>query len=179
MELSGKRVAVLVENMHQDLELWYPVFRFQEGGAKVSIIGPTAGRYTSKLGYPVDADVSAEQARGRLFDALVVPGGYAPDLMRLHPAMVELVGEHARAGRVVAAICHGSWLLASADVIRGKRVTGAPSIKDDLTNAGGRYEDREVVCDGNLITSRKPADIPAFSRAIVGALTGAAVSVAD
>jgi protease I len=171
MELSGKSVAVLVENNHQDLELWYPVFRFQEGGANVSIIGPSKGRYTSKLGYPVEADTSAEQARGRLFDALIVPGGYAPDLMRLHSAMVDLVGEHARAGRVVAAICHGSWLLASANVIRGKRVTGAPSIKDDLGNAGGLYEDREVVCDGNLITSRKPADIPAFCREIVAALT--------
>ena len=178
MELSGRSVAVLVENNHQDLEVWYPIFRFQEAGADVSIIGPEADSYTSKLGYPVIADTAADKAKGKLFDAIIVPGGYAPDLMRLNPAMIELVRNHAQRGRIVAAICHGSWLLASANVINGKRVTGAPSIKDDLNNAGGRYEDAEVVSDGNIITSRKPADLPAFCRAIVGALSGAAVRTA-
>lgn len=178
MELSGRSVAVLVENNHQDLEVWYPIFRFQEAGAQVSIVGPAADRYTSKLGYPVVADIAADKAKGKLFDAVIVPGGYAPDLMRLNCAMVDLVCAQAQGGRVVAAICHGSWLLASANVIRGKRVTGALSIKDDLNNAGGRYEDAEVVCDGNLITSRKPADLPAFCRAIVASLASAGVHAA-
>lgn len=172
MELSGKSVAVLVENLYQELEVWYPIFRFQEAGAKVSIVGPEPTRYNSKLGYPAVADTAAEQVKDTLFDAVIVPGGYAPDLIRLSPAMVGLVGNNARQGRIVAAICHGTWVLASADVIRDKRVTGAASIKDDLRNAGGRYEDAEVVRDGNLITSRKPADLPAFCREIVRALSG-------
>ncbi|MDP3515334.1 MAG: type 1 glutamine amidotransferase domain-containing protein [Sulfuritalea sp.] len=178
MELSGRSIAILVENNYQEMEVWYPIFRFQEGGAEVSIIGPVAGRYLSKLGYPVVADTQADMAKGKLFDALIIPGGFAPDLMRLSSEMIEMVGHHVEKGRVVAAICHGSWMLASANAIRGKRVTGAPSIKDDLNNAGGHYEDAEVVCDGNLITSRKPSDLPAFCRAIVSTLASVSLRVA-
>lgn len=171
MNLTGKQVAVLVENNYQELEVWYPIFRFQEAGAKVTIVGPAAERYLSKLGYPVVANVGAEQAQAAGYDAVIIPGGYAPDLMRLNPAMVALVRNLAAAGKIIAAICHGGWMLVSADIIKGKRVTGAPSIKDDLRNAGAIYEDREVIRDGNIITSRKPADIPAFSAAIVQALS--------
>lgn len=178
MELSGKNIAILVENNYQEMEVWYPILRFQEGGAEVSIIGPVAGRYLSKLGYPVIAETQADKVKGKLFDALIVPGGFAPDLMRLSAEMVEMVRHHVEAGRVVAAICHGSWMLASADVLKGRRVTGALSIKDDLKNAGGLYEDAEVVCDGNLITSRKPSDIPAFCRAIVSSLANASLRAA-
>jgi protease I len=171
MELQHRRVAMLVENLYQEMEVWVPIFRLHEAGARVTIIGPKAGEYRSKLGYPVVADTTAESAATVEFDAVIVPGGYAPDLMRTSEPMVDLVRRHARSGAIVAAICHGSWMLASADAIRGKRVTGAAQIRDDLRHAGGIYVDEEVVRDANLITSRKPADIPAFCRAIMGALT--------
>jgi protease I len=107
----------------------------------------------------------------RSFDAVIVPGGYAPDLMRTNRSLVELVRAHAHRGAIVAAICHGTWMLASADVIRGRRVTGAAQIQDDIRNAGGTYVDQDAVRDGNLITSRKPSDLPPFCAAIVNALT--------
>jgi protease I len=173
MELKGKRVAVLVENLYEDLELWYPVLRFREAGAEVSIVGAGAHSYSSKHGYEAHADKNADRVGANDFDAVIVPGGYAPDRMRLHKPMVDLVRETFRQGKVVAAICHGGWMLASADILRGKKVTGYIAIKDDLVNAGAAYEDAEVVRDGNLITSRKPADLPAFCRTILQALTEA------
>lgn len=169
----NKTMAMLIENNHNDHEVWYPIYRLQEAGAKVSIIGPAAQRYVSKLSYPIDADHAAKTVENELFDVLIIPGGYAPDLMRLCPPMIAMVRNHALNGKIVAAICHGSWLLASANVIRNRRVTGAPSIKDDLVNAGGRFEDAEVVIDGPIVTSRKPADLPAFCREILRLLTAA------
>ncbi|PYM99761.1 MAG: protease, partial [Candidatus Rokuibacteriota bacterium] len=127
--------------------------------------------YASKLGYPVTVDVQADQVKAVEFDAVVVPGGYAPDMMRRHPAMVALVREAAQQGKVVAAICHAGWMLVSAGIVNGRRATSFFSIKDDLVAAGAKWEDSEVVIDGNLITSRKPDDLPAFCRAIVGALS--------
>jgi protease I len=173
MELKGKHVAVLAEDLYEDLELWYPVYRFREAGAKVTILGGGAGGYTSKHGYPVTPDATAEKVRASDFDAVIIPGGYAPDRMRRHQAMVDLVRDLFAGGKVVAAICHGGWMLVSADVLRGKKATCFFAIKDDLVNAGAKYEDREVVRDANLITSRKPEDLPAFCRTIIHALTKA------
>lgn len=170
MELTGSHVAVLVENNYQELEVWYPIFRFRESGAKVTIIGTGADRYLSKLGYPVEPDIAAGAADPRAYDAVIIPGGYAPDLLRLSKPVVDLVRAAHGNDKVVAAICHGSWLLASARILEGRNVTGAPSIRDDLENAGGVYLDQEVVCDGNIITSRKPSDLPAFTREIVRAV---------
>ena len=178
MKLEGKRIAVLVENFYEDLELWYPVLRFREEGAKVTIVGPRVDTFTSKHGYPAKAEIAADQADPKDYDAVIVPGGYAPDHMRRTPAMVDFLRQaHAR-GAVIGAICHGGWMLASADIVRGRRLTGFVSIKDDLVNAGARYEDREVVRDGNLVTSRVPADLPAFSRTLIEAVQEAAAPAA-
>jgi len=173
MGQKGTRVAVLVENLYQDLEVWYPVLRMREAGAEVTIVGTGPPVYSSKHGYEVRADKNAEQVDAAGFDAIIIPGGYAPDRMRRHKAMVDLVRDVFARGKVVAAICHGGWMLVSADVLRGRKATCFFAIKDDLVNAGARYEDREVVRDGNLVTSRKPEDLPAFCWTIIQALSGA------
>lgn len=173
MRLTGKRIAILAEDLYQDLELWYPLLRFREEGAEVLVVGSGRTReYTGKFGYPVVADASAQEVKAAQFDAVIIPGGYAPDHMRRYPAMVSLVREAALAGKVVAAICHGGWMLASAGVLPGKTVTSFFAIKDDLVHAGASFVDVEVAVDGNLITSRKPEDLPAFCRAIIAALKG-------
>jgi len=172
LELEGKRVAVLAENLYQELELWYPFLRMKEAGAQVVVVGTgSAESYASKHGYPVQVDVAADQVRAADFDAVIVPGGYAPDLMRRYPAMVDLVSQAFEQGKIVAAICHAGWVLVSAGVLVGRKATCFHSIKDDIINAGADYVDAEVVRDGNLITSRVPADLPAFCRAIIQALS--------
>lgn len=171
MRLQGKRIAVLVENLYQELEVWYPLLRLKEEGAEVVTVGSGSARtYTSKYGYPVEADKAAAEVKAADFDAVVIPGGYAPDHMRRYPEMVRLVREATEQGKVVAAICHGGWMLASAEVLQGKTVTAFFAIKDDLVHAGANFVDVEVAVDGNLITSRKPEDLPAFCRAIIAAL---------
>jgi protease I len=175
MSLKGKRIAILAENLYQEMELWVPYYRLKEEGAEVKVVGAGgATSYASKHGYPVNVDAQADAVSAVEFDAVIVPGGYAPDMMRRHEAMVRLVREAAQHGKVVAAICHAGWMLASADVVRGKEVTSFFSIKDDMVNAGARWVDRDVVVDGTLITSRRPDDLPAFCREIVRALSKSA-----
>lgn len=170
-KLPGKRIAILAEDLYQDLELWYPLLRLREEGAEVVVVGSgRAKEHTGKFGYPVVVDQIAQEVTAEQFDAVIIPGGYAPDHMRRYPAMVSLVRDAAHTGKVVAAICHGGWMLASAEVIRGKTVTSFFAIKDDLVHAGANFVDAEVAIDGNLITSRKPEDLPAFLRAIIAAL---------
>jgi len=172
MKLDGKRIAILAENMYQEMELWVPYYRLREEGAEVKVIGAGGAKtYTSKHGYPVSVDAQAEQVKAVEFDAVIVPGGYAPDMMRRHAAMVGLVRDAAQQGKIVAAICHAGWMLVSAGILRGRRATSFFSIKDDLAAAGATWVDQEVVVDGNLIASRRPDDLPAFCRAIVGALS--------
>ena len=172
MELQGKRVAILAENLYQELELWYPLLRMREAGAEVKVVGTgSATTYTSKHGYPATVDVAASDVTAADFDAVIIPGGYAPDMMRRYPAMVNLVREAFEQGKVVAAICHAGWMLASAGVLNGKTATCVPAIRDDVVNAGATYVDAEVAQDGNLITSRTPTDLPAFCRTIINALT--------
>lgn len=171
MELTGKRVAVLAEEVYEDLELWYPALRLREAGAEVSVIGTgSAATYHSKHGYPVKVDAAADDVQADDFDALIVPGGYAPDKLRRYPAVLGLVRGVFERGKVVAMICHAAWVSISANILAGRTATCLPAIKDDLINAGATYVDQEVVVDGNLISSRRPADLPAFCRAIIAAL---------
>lgn len=173
MEAKGKKVAILVEDLYEDPELWVPYYRMQEAGAAVTVVGPQAGAtYASKHGYPAQADVAAADVRGADFDAVIVPGGFSPDRMRRSEAMVRFLREAYQAGKVVAAICHGPWMLISAGAVKGRRATCFFSIKDDLVNAGAIYVDEEVVQDGNVITSRTPKDLPALCRTVLAALAG-------
>src|ERR1700756_881951 len=173
MELSGKRAAILVEQQYQELEVWYPLSRLREAGCKVTLVGPEAGQtYPSKLGYPAKSDKSARDVSADDFDILVIPGGYAPDHMRRSQAMIRLVSAMAEQGKVVAAICHGAWMLCSTQALKGRKATCFFAVKDDVINAGGKYVDAEVVRDGNIITSRKPDDLPAFMKAIIQAVKG-------
>jgi len=171
MELKGKRVALLVEDLFNVFEFWYPYYRLKEAGAAVTVVG--TGRspvFTGKPATEVRPDTSAKEVSAADFDAVVIPGGYAPDMMRRDPAMVHLVRELDAAGKVVAAICHAGWMLASARILAGRLVTSFFAIRDDLEHAGAQWTDAEVVVDGNLITSRTPDDLPAFMRAVIEAL---------
>jgi protease I len=172
MMLTGKRVAMLVEEEFEDRELTGPRDALRDAGATVVLVGPTAGvEFKGKRGQAVvTADLAAGSARMQDFDALVIPGGHAPEKMRMRHAMVDLAREAMDAGKPVAAICHGPQLLISADAVRGRTLTCWPSIAIDVKNAGGLYVDKPVVEDGNLITSRKPDDVPVFSEAIIRAL---------
>jgi protease I len=171
MELTGTRIAILAENNYQDLELWYPLLRMREAGAEVQVVGmPGVDSYHSEHGYPVRVDVAADTVSPEDFDAVIVPGGYAPDLIRRRQPMLDLVRGVSEAGGIVAFICHAAWVPISAGIIKGKRATSVSAVKDDVINAGGEWVDREVVKDGNLISSRGPGDLPAFCRAIIAAL---------
>jgi protease I len=170
MSLQGKRVAILVEDLYEDPELWYPYYRLQEAGADVVLIGPEKKTYQSKHGYPAQADVAAADVQARMFDGLIVPGGFAPDRLRRYPAVLDLVRGVVAQGGVLGAICHAAWVPISAGVMRGKRATCVAAIKDDLINAGATYVDQTVVIDGQLVTSRTPSDLPAFMPAIIAAL---------
>ena len=170
-DLKGKTVGILVEDQYQDQEVWYPYYRLLEAGARVVIIGTQrATSFKSKHGYPIDADMTAAKADPKTFNGLIVPGGFAPDFMRRDPAMAQLVRSVYDQGGIVAAICHGPWLLCSAKLLQGKTITSFFAIRDDVEHAGSTWVNKEVVRDGQLITSRKPEDLPAFMKTILEAL---------
>lgn len=167
----AKKIGILVADLYQDLEVWYPLLRLREAGIEVTVIGAEKNKvYKSKHGYEIKSDISAKEIKAETLDSLIIPGGYAPDIMRRYPEMVNLVKTIYEQGKVVAAICHGGWMLASAKILSGKTVTSFFAIKDDLEHAGARFVDAEVVVDGNLITSRKPEDLPMFVKEIIKAL---------
>lgn len=175
MSLNGSKIALLIEDEYQILEGWYPLLRLQEAGADVRVLGSgTKDSYKSKEGYPMEVDGAAADADPSEFDAVVVPGGFAPDNMRLHPEMIGFVRQMNESGKLVSAICHGGWVLVSAGALKGRKATGYLPIKDDVENAGGTWVDEPVVEDGNIITSRTPVDLPDFTRAIIAHLEGRA-----
>jgi protease I len=170
MSLRGKRIVVLVEKQYEDLELWYPKLRLAEEGVEVVVAGTGETSYDSKHGYPVTADAQIGALQPSDFDGVIVPGGWAPDYLRRYDEVKTFVSETARAGKLVAAICHGGSVLVSADVLRGRKMTSVTAIRDDLVNAGAEWIDAEVVVDGGLVSSRRPTDLPAFMRAIIEVL---------
>ena len=169
--MAAKKVAIIVDEMYQVLEVWYPYYRFVEAGLEVNLVAAEAKKqYHSKEGYPCVSEIAAGLARAGDYDCMIVPGGFAPDFMRRDAGVIKFANDMVSGGKVIAAICHGGWLLCSTEAYRGKKATCFMAIKDDIKNAGAEYIDAECVVDGNLITSRKPDDLPAFCAAILDAL---------
>lgn len=170
--LAGKRIAILAEQDFEDSELMEPLRAMKDAGASVLIVGSGSKRtYKGKRGLAeVVVGTTADKVNANQFDAIIVPGGYAPDKMRLHQPMIDLVQMAHAEGKIIAAICHGPQLLISADIVKGRRVTSWPSVAVDLKNAGAIWVDEPMVRDGSIITARKPADLPKFNKAIIEAL---------
>ena len=172
MKLKGKRIALMLDQQYQELEVWYPYYRLKEEDAEVVLVAPEGGKeYPSKLGYPCVSDLSAGDVRGADFAAVIVPGGWCPDFMRRDERMVQFIRECFEAKIVLAAICHGGWMLCCTDALRGRRATSFMAIRHDMMNAGAQWVDEECVVDQNVITARKPDDLPAFCKAIIDALS--------
>lgn len=171
MPLTGKRIAVLAEANYEDLELWYPLLRLREAGAEAFVVGTgSSTSYMSKHGYPVKVDAEADTVDASQFDAVIVPGGWAPDRLRRYPSVLRLVKDADDQGKIIGAICHGASVLISAQILKGRTLTCVKAIRDDVVNAGANFVDREVVRDGNLVTSRTPEDLPAWGAALVAAI---------
>jgi len=160
-----RKILIMVENDFEDPEFIYPYYRFQEEGYKVDIVGPKAKEtYVGKHGFPIISDISPEEVNIDEYDAVIIPGGWAPDRMRRNEDMVKIVREAYEKGKVIAAICHGPQMLIEADILRGKKATCFKAIVTDLKNAGATFIDKPVVVDGNIVTSRFPADLPEFCK---------------
>ncbi|OYD07357.1 type 1 glutamine amidotransferase domain-containing protein [Paludifilum halophilum] len=166
MRLKGKKIVCFVEAEFEDLELWYPVIRLREEGAEVHLAGPEADKeYRGKYGVPAKTDKSFADLSADEYDGVLVPGGWAPDKIRRYPEVLDLLRQADRAGKPIGQICHAGWVLISADILKGRRVTSTPGIKDDMTNAGATWVDEAVVVDGNLISSRRPPDLAPYAKA--------------
>ena len=173
MDLKDKKVLIFAGPDFEDRELFYPLYRFREEGATVKVAGlPNESVHTGKYGIPVTVDGDYGFFVNEHWDCIVVAGGWAPDKVRMNHCALEIVRKTLEAGGVASAICHGGWVLASADVIRNRTLTSYKAIKDDMTNAGANWVDEEVVVDnsskGTVVTSRTPDDLPAFCKTLVG-----------
>ena len=166
--MTNKKVAILVANGYEDQEFWYPYLRLKEEGIDLTVVGPEYDVvYKSKHGYPIKSTICRVDASKENWDAVIIPGGNAPDELRTYPEIINLVKKTFDDKGIVASICHGSLLLVSADIVKDKRMTSIKPIKDDIIKAGANWIDMEVVVDSNLVTSRKPMDLPAFMRVVV------------
>jgi len=169
--MGRRKVAIMVAEQYQTLEVWYPYYRLKEGGCECDFVAAEAKKeYPSKEGYLCRATVAARNARAADYDCMLVPGGFAPDFMRRCEDIINFANDMVKAGKIIAAICHGGWLLCSTPIFKGRKATCFMAIRDDIKNAGANYVDEECVVDGNLITSRKPDDLPTFCTAILNAL---------
>jgi protease I len=164
---KAKRIAILIEKQYQDMEVWYPYLRLQEAGHEVQAIGVNETSYVGKYGYPIKCQTTIDKVKSKNFDGVIVPGGWAPDFLRLSPKVLSFVADLDKKGKMVAAICHAGWVIASAKIVSGRKLTSYVAIRDDLVHAGAKWVDKEVVVDGNLITSRTPNDLPAFLKEIL------------
>lgn len=166
-----KKALILAGDGFEDAELLYPYYRLQEEGLEVDVAGDEAGKiFTGKRGYPIRSTKAAKNVNIDEYAVLVIPGGHAPDKWRMDEKFVQIVRQAFQRDMVVAAVCHAAQLLIEADVVKGRKMTCYASVKTDLKNAGAHYEDREVLVDGNLVTSRQPADLPAFMRETIRVL---------
>ena len=169
-----KTLLTFVDDIYEDLELWYPLLRVQEAGYAMRIAAPEIRTYAGKHGYPAASDLLLRDARSEDFCGLLIPGGFMPDKLRRDAKVLSLTREFFEQGKLVAFICHGGWIPISAKIINGRRVTGSLGIKDDLEIAGGIWVNEPVVVDGNLISSRTPKDCAPFGAAMVKFLSGSA-----
>lgn len=161
MKLKGKRVALFVEKLYNEHEFWYPYYRFKEEGAEVKVVAPNIEIFHGKYGnLPVKPELTSKEIDTKDFDAVFIPGGYCPDYLRAHKSVTDFVRKMYEEGKLVASICHGAWVLISAGITKGKKITSTITIKDDVINSGAEFVDKEVVVDGNIITSRTPDDLP-------------------
>lgn len=170
MALNGKRVLIFAEDNYEDLELWYPKLRLIEAGVQITVAGPREKVYKSKHGYPAETDGNVADFNAADFDGVIVPGGWCPDRLRRYEEVLAFTRDINAAGKLVAAVCHGGWVLVSANVLRGKRCTSVAAIKDDMKNAGAEWVDEPCVVDGNLVSAQVPKDLPAFCREILAVL---------
>ena len=169
----SRTILTFVDDLYEDLELWYPKFRLEEAGYDTRLAALELKTFRGKHGYPAAADMTVSDVKSADFLGLLIPGGFMPDKLRREPKVLSLTREFFEHGKLVAFICHGGWIPISAKVYKGVRVTGSPGIKDDLINAGALWEDAAVVVDRHFISSRKPDDLPDFCRAILAFLAGA------
>jgi protease I len=179
--VPGMRTTLLtfVDDVYEDLELWYPLLRLQEAGYGICLAALELKTYTGKHGYPAKSDLKLEEARSEDFRGLLIPGGFMPDKLRREAKVLSLTREFYEQGKLVAFICHGGWIPISAKILRGKRVTGSRGIKDDLENAGGIWMDEPVVVDENLVSSRTPRDLMLFAKAMVEFLQSGKPGLSD
>ncbi|WP_025025634.1 type 1 glutamine amidotransferase domain-containing protein [Caldalkalibacillus mannanilyticus] len=171
MRLANKKVIALVDHEFEDLELWYPIMRLQEEGATVHLVGPHKNeKYVGKYGVPAMSDYAFSEVEAAEYDGILVPGGWAPDKLRRYPEVIEMVRHMDQAQKPIGQICHAGWVLISAKILEGRKVTSTPGIKDDMENAGSVWIDEPVVVDGHIVSSRRPPDLPPYGKAFADAL---------